>query len=286
MTRGATALVLALAACAPPPSLAPRGSSPEAPPAAAAPRAALPVPLEVPPHHEEPGLAGVVHVVRRGETIYRIAKSYGVDPADLLESNGISDPRAVAAGTELFVPGASRVVELSPADGADVAAAAPSPAAAAVPVAPSPPIAPGAAPPATAPRPAPAPSAAREDGGTPLAWPLKGVLYGRYGVRAGQRHDGIDIAAPEGAPVRAAADGTVIFAGDQPGYGALVIMKHANDLVTLYAHNSRVLVKDGQRVSRGDPIARVGQTGRTTGPHLHFEVRQGTRPRNPLLFLP
>jgi murein DD-endopeptidase MepM/ murein hydrolase activator NlpD len=112
------------------------------------------------------------------------------------------------------------------------------------------------------------------------------VLYGRYGVRAGQRHDGIDIAAPEGAPVRAAADGTVIFAGDQPGYGALVIMKHANDLVTLYAHNSRVLVKDGQRVSRGDPIARVGQTGRTTGPHLHFEVRQGTRPRNPLLFLP
>jgi murein DD-endopeptidase MepM/ murein hydrolase activator NlpD len=105
-------------------------------------------------------------------------------------------------------------------------------------------------------------------------------------VRAGQRHDGIDIAAPEGAPVGAAADGVVIFAGDQAGYGALVILKHANDLVTLYAHNSRVLVKDGQRVSRGDPIARVGQTGRTTGPHLHFEVRQGTRPRNPLLFLP
>jgi lipoprotein NlpD len=287
VTRGAAALVLALAACAPRPSLAPRGSSPEGPPAAAAPRAALPVPLEAPPHHEEPGLAGVVHVVRRGETIYRIAKSYGVDPADLLESNGISDPRAVAAGTELFVPGASRVVELSPGDGA---AAAPAPAAAALPAAPSTPTDPGAAPPAPAsrpvPAPAPGPSAAREDGSTPLAWPLKGVLYGRYGVRAGQRHDGIDIAAPEGAPVRAAADGTVIFADDQPGYGALVILKHANDLVTLYAHNSRVLVKDGQRVSRGDPIARVGQTGRTTGPHLHFEVRQGTRPRNPLLFLP
>ncbi|WP_242346712.1 M23 family metallopeptidase, partial [Anaeromyxobacter terrae] len=144
-------------------------------------------------------------------------------------------------------------------------------------------------PPPTAPGPAPAPAPAtrgRGDEGAPLAWPLKGVLYGRYGVRAGQRHDGIDIAAPEGAPVAAAADGVVIYAGEQPGYGAIVILKHADDLVTLYAHNSRVLVKDGQQVSRGEPIARVGQTGRTTGPHLHFEVRKATRPRNPLLFLP
>ncbi|WP_242356281.1 M23 family metallopeptidase, partial [Anaeromyxobacter sp. SG64] len=140
-------------------------------------------------------------------------------------------------------------------------------------------------PPAASAAPAPAGLRASDDG-APLAWPLKGVLYGRYGVRAGQRHDGIDIAAPEGAPVAAAADGVVIFAGEQPGYGAIVILKHADDLVTLYAHNSRVLVKDGQRVSRGDPIARVGQTGRTTGPHLHFEVRKATRPRNPLLFLP
>jgi lipoprotein NlpD len=119
-----------------------------------------------------------------------------------------------------------------------------------------------------------------------LAWPLKGVLYGRYGVRAGRRHDGIDIAAPEGTTVGAAAGGTVIFAGEQAGYGAIVIVRHEGGLVTLYAHNSRLLVDEGARVHTGEPIAKVGQTGRTTGPHLHFEVRDGTRPRNPLLYLP
>jgi murein DD-endopeptidase MepM/ murein hydrolase activator NlpD len=112
------------------------------------------------------------------------------------------------------------------------------------------------------------------------------VLYGRYGVRAGRRHDGIDIAAPEGTAVAAAAPGTVIYAGEQSGYGAIVIVRHDGGLVTLYAHNSRLLVEEGAHVRRGEAIARVGQTGRTTGPHLHFEVRDGTRPRNPLLYLP
>jgi len=118
-----------------------------------------------------------------------------------------------------------------------------------------------------------------------LSWPVQGVLYGRFGTRQGERHDGIDIAAPEGTAVTAAADGTVLFAGEQSGYGAIVILKHPGGLVTLYAHASAVLVRDGQSVRRGQPIARVGQTGKTTGPHLHFEVREGTRPRNPLLFL-
>ncbi|WP_242361358.1 MULTISPECIES: M23 family metallopeptidase [unclassified Anaeromyxobacter] len=297
---GAAILALILAACAPPPSLAPRAAAPSraspdpAPDPAPPPARALPVPLESAPHHEEPGVVGVVHVVRSGETVYRIARAYGVDAADLMETNGISDPRAVAAGTALFIAGASRVVSLSPPD----AGAAPAPLAGGPAPLPGPaPADPRAEPPAAASLPtrapppaasaAPTPTGLRaSDDGAPLAWPLKGVLYGRYGVRAGQRHDGIDIAAPEGAPVAAAADGVVIFAGEQPGYGAIVILKHADDLVTLYAHNSRVLVKDGQRVSRGDPIARVGQTGRTTGPHLHFEVRKATRPRNPLLFLP
>jgi lipoprotein NlpD len=281
---------LALAACAPPPSLAPRTTTTAAtaPPPSPSPRRGLPVPLEAAPHHEEPGQVGVMHVVRRGETVYRIARSYGVDAAELMETNGISDPRSVAVGTGLFVAGASRVVEI-PSEGGEAAPASTAPLAAAagparerLPLAPAP--APVPSPPA-APRPA-APRGGAADDGAPLSWPLKGVLYGRYGVRAGQRHDGIDIAAPEGAPVVAAADGVVIFAGEQAGYGALVILKHGSDLVTLYAHNSRVLVKDGQRVGRGEPIARVGQTGRTTGPRLHFEVRQGTRPRNPLLFLP
>jgi lipoprotein NlpD len=78
----------------------------------------------------------------------------------------------------------------------------------------------------------------------------------------------------------------VIYAGEQSGYGSILIVRHDDGLVTLYAHCSALLVEDGVQVKRGEPVAKVGQTGRTTGPHLHFEVREGTRPRNPLLFLP
>jgi murein DD-endopeptidase MepM/ murein hydrolase activator NlpD len=252
----------------------------------------LPVPLEAAAHHDEPALAGVVHVVRRGETIWRIARAYGIDPADLMETNGISDPRAVETGAELFVPGATRVVEVPAAAGGDAsptstATATATATAIATPTSPPTSTSTSSAtpPPAAAPPSArPAASAPRED--ARLAWPLQGVLYGRYGVRAGRRHDGIDIAAPHGTPVLAAGAGTVIYAGEQAGYGALVILKHDGGLVTLYAHNSRVLVGEGERVKRGQPFARVGESGRTSGPHLHFEVRDGTRPKNPLLFLP
>jgi murein DD-endopeptidase MepM/ murein hydrolase activator NlpD len=253
-----------------------------------APRTAVrppPVPLEAAAHHDEPALAGVVHVVRRGETIWRIARAYGIDPGDLMETNGISDPRAVELGAELFVPGATRVVEVEPAT--TTPAAAPAATSTSTPTATSTPTPTASAIPTRAAAPAPPrPSIAASRDEARLAWPLQGVLYGRYGVRAGRRHDGIDIAAPEGTPVAAAAAGRVIYAGEQAGYGALVILKHDGGLVTLYAHNSRLLVAEGDEVRRGQPIARVGESGRTSGPHLHFEVREGTRPRNPLLFLP
>jgi murein DD-endopeptidase MepM/ murein hydrolase activator NlpD len=249
-------------------------------PAPAAARAAGPFPLPTTPGHDEIALAGVVHVVRRGETLWRIARAYGIDPRDLMETNGIDDARALATGTELFVPGATELRAV-PDPAAPVQAGAPGGAPVSASIA-----APG--PTATAPRP-PAPASATSAPGaaaTRLSWPLKGVLYGRYGVREGKRHDGIDIAAPEGTPVLAAADGAVLFAGEQSGYGSIVILRHEGNLVTVYAHNSRLLVSEGERVRRGQPIAHVGQTGRTTGPHLHFEVREGTRPRNPLLYLP
>ncbi len=262
-TRGAALAALALTAC--PAHRAP----PVRPP---------PVPLEAAAHHDEPALAGVVHVVRRGETIWRIARAYGIDPADLMETNGVTDPRAVEVGAELFVPGATRVVDV-PAAGVE-ATSNPTATSTSTATATSNPAPTSSTPTATRPAAATAHDDAR------LAWPLQGVLYGRYGVRAGRRHDGIDIAAPEGTPVAAAAAGTVIYAGEQAGYGALVILKHDGGLVTLYAHNSKLLVSEGERVRRGQPIARVGESGRTTGPHLHFEVREGTRPKNPLLFLP
>jgi murein DD-endopeptidase MepM/ murein hydrolase activator NlpD len=112
------------------------------------------------------------------------------------------------------------------------------------------------------------------------------VLYSRYGIRKGQRHDGIDIAAPEGTGIGAAASGTVVYAGEQSGYGSIVILRHEGGLLTLYAHASKLLVRHGDRVGAGQPIAKVGRSGRTSGPHLHFEVREGTRPRNPLSYLP
>jgi murein DD-endopeptidase MepM/ murein hydrolase activator NlpD len=242
------------------------------------------VPLAPGDQHDEPALAGVVHVVARGETVYRIARAYGIDPADLMETNGIADPRTVAVGTELFVPGASRAVEIPPAPAPepgepDTSTSRSGSASRST----------GTTPPqtgATAGSPATRGAPGADAGDAPLAWPLRGVLYGRYGVRAGKRHDGVDIAAPEGTTVGAAAAGTVIYAGEQAGYGHIVILKHDGGLVTLYAHASRLLVEEGARVRRGEPIAKVGQTGRTSGPHLHFEVREGTRPRNPLLFLP
>jgi murein DD-endopeptidase MepM/ murein hydrolase activator NlpD len=104
-------------------------------------------------------------------------------------------------------------------------------------------------------------------------------------VRGGARHDGIDIAAPEGTPISAAGDGTAIYVGEQSGYGQVVILRHDDGLVTVYAHASAVLVREGARVTRGQVVAKVGQTGRTTGPHLHFEVREGTTPKNPLQYL-
>lgn len=121
--------------------------------------------------------------------------------------------------------------------------------------------------------------------GTALAWPTLGVLISGFGERDRDQHEGIDLASPEGTPVRAAEQGTVLFAGEQRGYGNLVLLEHSGGLVTVYAHNAKNLVKKGERVTRGEQIARVGHTGNATGPHLHFEVRVGVRPRDPLGFL-
>lgn len=247
MRRAALAAALALAAA---------GCAHHAP----AP-AAVPIPLSSPEPHVEPDLVGVTHVVKPGETLYRIAKGYGVPVEELMDVNDLTDPRQLTVGMELFVPGAARATELPPASGAGAAATAQL-------------------------EEAPPPRADRAGAAPRLRWPVQGVLYSRYGVRQGQRHDGIDIAAPEGTAVGAAGPGVVLYAGVQSGYGSIVILRHEGGLLTLYAHASALLVHQGDQVAAGQPIARVGHSGRTTGPHLHFEVREGTRPRNPLSYLP
>jgi murein DD-endopeptidase MepM/ murein hydrolase activator NlpD len=216
-----------------------------------------PFPLGGGDAHVEPELVGTTHVVQKGETLYRIAKTYGIDPRELMEANGIADAKSLVVGQELFVPGAPRPVHVEPLPPGAAAAQEPEPTA-----------------------------LPRKPGNGTLQWPLKGVLYRGFGVKQGQRHDGIDLSAPEGTLVRAAAAGEVIYTGNQSGYGTIVILRHSTSLITLYAHNSAILVKDGDRVDAGTPIAKVGQSGRTTGPHLHFEVRESTRPRDPLAYLP
>ncbi|BAI79713.1 peptidase, M23/M37 family [Deferribacter desulfuricans SSM1] len=126
---------------------------------------------------------------------------------------------------------------------------------------------------------------------TPSIWPVRGWISSKFGYRispfTGRRvfHEGIDIAARYGAPVRATAKGIVIYAGYKPGYGKLVTIDHGFGYVTRYAHNSKVLVKVGQRVEKGDIIAKVGSSGHSTGPHVHYEVLVNGVPVNPLEFI-
>ena len=126
---------------------------------------------------------------------------------------------------------------------------------------------------------------------TPLGYPVRGWITSPYGYRrdpfTGRRefHEGVDIAAPIGAPIRAPADGVVVFVGRKPGYGKMVILDHGYGYSTAYGHCSKILVRIGQRVKRGQIIAKVGNTGRSTAPHLHYEVRVGKVAVNPYYYL-
>jgi murein DD-endopeptidase MepM/ murein hydrolase activator NlpD len=112
----------------------------------------------------------------------------------------------------------------------------------------------------------------RTTGGAGWVRPTTGSVSSGFGPRWGTMHEGIDLAAASGTPVRAAADGVVKKASWYGGYGNAVILDHGNGVTTLYGHNSTLDVREGQRVSAGEVISRVGSTGDSTGPHLHFEV--------------
>jgi murein DD-endopeptidase MepM/ murein hydrolase activator NlpD len=105
-------------------------------------------------------------------------------------------------------------------------------------------------------------------------------------MRKGEPHEGIDISSRGGFAVRAAAAGTVAFSERKPGYGRVIVLKHAGGYETVYAHNQDNLVMTGWRVKQGELIADMGRTGEASGPHLHFEIRAGKRPLDPLACLP
>jgi murein DD-endopeptidase MepM/ murein hydrolase activator NlpD len=200
-----------------------------------------------PPLHPETP-PGRWYVLAPGETLDEVAARAGVPVEDILEINGL-ERADIGPGRLIFV-----------LEG-QAAAAEPPP-----------------------------PAIAITDAGAGLRWPIDDAriaVASAFGPRAGRPHDGIDLPVPVGTPVRAAAAGQVIYAGDAiRGYGNLVVVQHGADLMTVYAHNSVLLVRAGDRVAVGDRLALSGQSGRATGPHLHFEVRQGQIPRDPMLYLP
>ena len=222
---------------------------------------------------------GLYHPVQKGQTLYAIAKAYGMSVEDLQSINGIQDPSDLDVGHHLWIPDADRLVY----------------------VAPTVEEAPGVFKP---PVPQKKKSVTKKKTTTTkrkiaptkrrtaksrrkLLWPVRGgTLTSRFGTRNGKNHHGIDIGARRGTPIRAAEGGTVKFSGWGPtGYGKMIIIKHPGKLTTVYAHNSRNLVKEGSKVKRGQMIGRVGKTGRASGPHVHFEVRNDAHAKNPLLYL-
>jgi murein DD-endopeptidase MepM/ murein hydrolase activator NlpD len=229
---------------------------------------ATPVP-ELSERHVEPELLLVRHRVEKGQTLYRIARAYGLTVDDLMQANGMEDPRELKAGETLLIPGAAETKPVADFDAPEPEARAPRPE------------------PAGKPAPKPPPQRAVKVGRSAgvLEWPLRGVLYARFGKKGKEPHDGIDLSAPAGNPVKAAAPGTCLFAGDQKGYGLIVILEHEGGLITLYAHNRDVRVKTNQKVRAGQVVATVGDSGRTSGPHLHFEVRRDGVPVDPLELL-
>ncbi|MHA7873321.1 MAG: murein hydrolase activator EnvC family protein, partial [Hyphococcus sp.] len=120
-----------------------------------------------------------------------------------------------------------------------------------------------------------------------FAWPVRGAVIAEYGSGdVGRRNDGVNIAAPAGTPVRAAADGEVVYRGSElDGFGNLLLVKHTDGFVTAYAHNDAMLVKKGDKVRQGQVIAKVGESGAVTSPQLHFEIRQNLKSVDPIALL-
>ena len=124
-------------------------------------------------------------------------------------------------------------------------------------------------------------------GAVPFLWPVEGGrLSSAFGPREASHHDGIDISAPVGTPVRAARDGRVLYSDTLRGYGNLIILEHDGGYATVYAHNRENRADLGDVVRQGEQIASVGETGKTSGPNLHFEIRKDNVARNPIYFFP
>jgi murein DD-endopeptidase MepM/ murein hydrolase activator NlpD len=202
-----------------------------------------------PPHR----MQGVYHVVERHQTLYRICKTYGVDLNRVASLNGIPDPSKIETGQRIFIPGAKKVLKVEIYID-DVAA---------------------------------------EQGEKAkivyrkldFIWPVEGKVTDVFTEAENKKHQGIDISSPLGTPIKASNAGMVMYSNHIKGYGNVVIIRHSEEYVTVYAHNQVNLVEEDTWVEKGQIIGKVGKTGRATGPHLHFEIRRNNKVMDPMLFL-
>lgn len=210
---------------------------------------------------------GFYYTVKPGDNLYRIGKRYGV-PADVLaRANKIGDVTELAVGQRIYIPRrGSGERGATPQKRSEASARAAR---------------------SNAELRQRVRDEAKRRAKLSFAWPLhKTKLTSRFGRRNGQPHEGIDLSAPKGTTIRAAESGKVIHSGRLGAYGKVVIVKHAGDYRSVYAHARKLFVRKGQFVEKSQKIAEVGMTGRTTGPHLHFEIRRKEVPKDPLLYLP
>lgn len=211
---------------------------------ASAPVTRTPKVEELPPRTAE----GVCHKVVKGETLWRIAKNYGVEIESIVKANRLSDVEEIKVGQVIIIP--KKPARL----------------------------------PETSSGPAPASVYPHEE----FIWPVKGCIMTAYGEKKGMTPSkGIDIQAKEGAAVSVSRSGRVIFCEEKVrGFGKTVIIDHGGGMQTVYSHNSEILVKTGQDVRQSEMIARVGSGGRGKSAYLHFEIRKNHKPQNPLHYLP
>ena len=281
--------------------------------AACAPRVEGPAPVvtAAPPAERRPETI----TIQRGQTLSAIAHTYHVPMRVIAEANGLSPPYPIQVGRTLIIPGAggprpsaptptvaalpppmplegaspSRAPDLQSPATRDRPSGSPTPLTPLAPTEAKPSlVAPAVTPPG-------APETPDSGGATTptthdaraFLWPVRGHVVATYGAKSdGSHNDGINIAAPRGTAVQAVDAGTVAYTGNElRGYGNLILVKHANGWISAYAHCDQILVKRGEKVARGEVIARVGSTGNVSEPQLHFELRRGQHAVDPREFL-
>ena len=277
----------------------PAGSNATAAPTARRIETAAVTPAE-PPSAEVMQKYGATYTVKAGDSLYAIARAHGAPYKELQQVNGIKDVRKVRPGAVLKVPGASVTAEAPPLPAPDSAASsAPAKVINGSQVASLNDKASDAAP-----EPLPAAKPESKDGRDKLAvaapqssaqsvdsvklrWPAQGKIIAGFGGRPdGTHNDGINISTPLGTDVHAAESGVVAYAGSElKGYGNLILIRHDNGWVTAYAHADEMLVKRGDKIRRGQVIAKAGKTGAVDQPQVHFELRQGPKPVDPTPYL-